>query len=185
MGSDQAGPEHVERRARRDHRGRAARDDLPRDPRGDAAVRAQPAFQESGAPALGDLLDVLRRRWRFLALNILATTLLALGISFLLPKWYEGRAVLLPPTADDLGASMISQLMPRGFAGLKMPGAPSLSDVFVAVLKSRTVADRIVRRFDLVRRYDVPDQETAVKELATHEKFRVGDEGTIAIIAEA
>ena len=148
-------------------------------------MRAQPAFHESGAPALGDLLDVLRRRWRFLALNILATTLLALGVSFLLPKWYEGRAVLLPPTEDDLGASMVSALMPRGFAGLKMPGAPTLSDVFVAVLKSRTVADRIVQRFDLVHRYNVPDRETAVKELATHVKFRVGDEGTIAVIAEA
>jgi uncharacterized protein involved in exopolysaccharide biosynthesis len=147
-------------------------------------VRSQPAFHESGAPALGDLMDVLRRRWRFLTLNVIAVTLLALGISVLLPKWYEGRTVLLPPTEDDLGASMVSQLMPRGFAGLKMPGAPTLADVFVAVLKSRTVADRIVRRFDLVHRYNVPDAETAAKELSGHVKFRVGDEGTIAILAE-
>jgi tyrosine-protein kinase Etk/Wzc len=147
-------------------------------------VRAEPAFREGGAPALGDLFDVWGRHWRFLALNVVLVTLLALGISLLLPKWYEGRAVLLPPTEDDLGESMVSQLMPRGLGGLKMPGAPTLSDVFVAVLKSRTVADRIVKRFGLVRRYNIPDAETAAKELSTHIKFRVGDEGTIGVIAE-
>jgi uncharacterized protein involved in exopolysaccharide biosynthesis len=147
-------------------------------------VRAEPAFQEGGAPALGDLLDVLRRRWRFLALNVVLVTAAALAISLALPKWYEGRTVLLPPTEDDLGASMVSQLMPRGLAGLRMPGAPTLADVFVAVLKSRTVAGRIVKRFDLVRRYNVPDAETAMKELEGHVRFRVGDEGTIAILAE-
>lgn len=143
-----------------------------------------PAFREPPNPTLGDLLDTFRRRRRFLAINVIATTLAALVISLLLPKWYTGRTVLLPPTEDDMGSSIVSQLMPRGLGSLKMPGAPTLADVFVAVLKSRTVADRIVRRFDLVHRYDLPDAEKAVKELEGHVKFRVGDEGTIAILVE-
>ena len=143
-----------------------------------------PAFREPPNPGLADLLDTLRRRRRFLALNVAATTVAALVIALLLPKWYTGRTVLLPPTEDDMGSSIVSQLMPRGLGSLKMPGAPTLADVFVAVLKSRTVADRIVRRFDLVHRYGLPDAEKAVKELADHVKFRVGDEGTIAILVE-
>lgn len=143
-----------------------------------------PAFRESPNPSIGDLLGILRRRRRFLALNVAATTMVALVIALLLPKWYTGRAVLLPPTEDDLGSSVVSQLMPRGLGSLRMPGAPTLADVFVAVLKSRTVADRIVRRFDLIHRYEVPDAEKAVKELEGHVTFRVGDEGTIAILAE-
>lgn len=143
-----------------------------------------PAYREPPSPAWGDLMQVLRRRRRFLALNVLATTVLALVIALLLPRWYTGRAVLLPPLEDDLGSSMVSQLLPRGIGSLRMPGAPTLADVFVAVLKSRTVADRIVRRFDLVRRYKVSDGEKAVKELQQHVKFQVGDEGTIAILAE-
>ena len=59
-----------------------------------------------------------------------------------------------------------------------------MADVFVAVLKSRSVADRIVERFDLVYRYKARDPEKAVLELEGHVKFRVGDEGTIAIVAE-
>ena len=34
-----------------------------------------------------DFMGVVRARSRFLALNVLATTLVALGISLILPKW--------------------------------------------------------------------------------------------------
>src|SRR5437667_3100995 len=134
-------------------------------------------------PTGGDLLHVARARGRFLILNVAITTLVALGVSLLLPKWYTARAVLLPPTEDDVG-SALSQLMPRGFAGIRIPGAPTLADVSVAVLKSRSVADRIVERFDLVKRYGDRDAENAAKDLEGHVKFKVGDEGTIAILAE-
>lgn len=134
-------------------------------------------------PTAGDFLDVARKRARFLAWNVVLTTVIALGVSFVLPKWYTARAVLLPPTEEDTG-SFLSQLLPRGLGGIKMPGAPTMADVFVAVLKSRSVADRIVERFDLVRRYHSKDAERAAKALEGHVQFRVGDEGTIAILVE-
>ena len=134
-------------------------------------------------PTAGDLLHLARARARFLILNVAITTVVALAISLTLPKWYSARAVLLPPTEDDSG-SMLSQVMPRGLGAIRMPGAPTMADVMVAVLKSRSVADRIVERFDLVNRYKVRDAEKAVLELEGHVKFRVGDEGTIAIVAE-
>src|SRR6266850_1301355 len=134
-------------------------------------------------PTGGDLLHVARARARFLIVNVAITTIVALLVSLTLPKWYSARAVLLPPTEDDIG-SALSQFMPRGFAGVRLPGAPTLADVFVAVLKSRSVADRIVERFDLVKRYKARDAERAAKELEGHVKFLVGDEGTIAILAE-
>ncbi|HLQ67218.1 MAG TPA: GNVR domain-containing protein [Candidatus Limnocylindrales bacterium] len=142
-----------------------------------------PEFREERAPTVGDLADVLRRRRRFLALNVAATTVAAVVLALVLPKWYEARTVLLPPMEDDLGGTAVSQLMPR-LGGFRIPGAPTLADVFVAVLKSRTVADRLVRRFDLVHRYGASDADRAVKKLGGHVKFRVGDEGTIAILAE-
>lgn len=135
-------------------------------------------------PSAGDLVGVLRRRTRLLVINVAACTLVALAVSLLLPKWYAGTAVLLPPTEDELSSSAMGQFLPRGFGGIRIPGTPTLADLFVAVLKSRTVADRIVERFGLVARYKARDREKAVKELASHVKFRVGDEGTIAIVVE-
>src|SRR5207253_4185529 len=78
----------------------------------------------------------------------------------------------------------LSQLIPRGLGGIKMPGASSLSDVFVSVLKRRSVGDRLVARFDLVHRYRLHDSETALKELQSHTRLALGDEGTIAISVE-
>lgn len=134
-------------------------------------------------PTGDNLLHLIRARARFLVLNVAVVTLAALVASLLLPKWYSARTVLLPPTEDDAG-SAVSQLMPRGLGAIRMPGAPTLADVFVAVLKSRSVADRIVERFGLVKRYGVPDREKAAKELAGHVKFLVGDEGTISVVVE-
>ena len=134
-------------------------------------------------PTGGDLAHVIRTRARFLILNVSAVTVVALVASLLMPKWYSARAVLLPPTEDDMG-SAVAQLMPRGFGAIRLPGANTLADVFVAVLKSRSLADRIVSRFDLVKRYGVKDGEKAVKELEGHVRFHVGDEGTIAVIVE-
>jgi len=153
-------------------------DHEPRDAAsGAGAVMKRP----SGAPTAGDLLEIVRRRSRFLVVNVAAITLIALVVSLLLPKWYTARAVLLPPTEDDLGTAAFSSLFPRGFAGIRIPGAPTLGDLFVSVLKSRTVADRIIERFDLVHRYRVRDTEKAAKELDGLVRFQVGDEGTILI----
>lgn len=132
----------------------------------------------------GTITAVIRKRSRFLIANVLVVTLLALAVSLTLPKWYSARAVLLPPTEDDLGTTALSQLFPRGFGGIRIPGAPTLGDLFVSVLKSRTVADRLIERFDLVRRYKVRDVEKAVLELESHVRFQVGDDGTIAIAVE-
>ena len=130
-----------------------------------------------------DLLGVIGQRRRFIILNVLLVTVLALIVSLLLPKWYSAKAVLLPPSEDDTSLSL-AQLLPRGIGGFKIPGAPTLSDVFVSVLKSRSVGDRLVSRFDLVHRYRLPDAEKALKELQGHTKLALGDEGTISISVE-
>jgi uncharacterized protein involved in exopolysaccharide biosynthesis len=152
--------------------------------------RTPPAAPPTGSPeedppvTVSDLVAVLRRRSRMLIANVAGITLLALVVSLLLPKWYEGRAVLLPPTEADLGTSAIAQMLPSSLGSIRMPGAPTLADVFVSVLKSRTVADRIIGRFGLVQRYHVHDAEKAARVLTTHVRFHVGDEGTIQILAE-
>ena len=130
-----------------------------------------------------DILTLLRRRARFIVLNVSVVTLVALVVSLILPKWYSAKAVLLPPTEEESSFSL-SQLLPRGLGGVKLPGAPTLSDVFVAVLKSRSVGDRLVSRFDLVRRYRQRDAEKALNELQSHTSLALGDEGTISIAVE-
>src|SRR5262249_26280758 len=115
LDSGEAAAEQVGDISRRDHLGGAGRDGLPRDPPGHEMT----------------ILEALRSRLRFIAWNVILVTLVALGVSLILPKWYSAKAVLLPPTEEDSSFSL-SQLLPRGLSGLKMPGAPTLSDVFVS-----------------------------------------------------
>lgn len=134
-------------------------------------------------PTPDSLLALLRRHTKFLVWNSAAITLLALIISLLLPRWYTAKAVLLPPSEDEMGVNL-SQLLPRGLGGIKMPGAPTMSDVFTSVLKSRSVGERLVSRFDLVHRYHQKDDEMALRELKDHTRLLIGDEGTITISVE-
>jgi uncharacterized protein involved in exopolysaccharide biosynthesis len=135
----------------------------------------------SGEPH--DILTLFRQRARFIVMNVAIVTVVALIVSLLLPKWYSAKAVLLPPTEEESSLSL-SQFLPRALGGVKLPGAPTLSDVFISILKSRSVGDRLITRFDLVRRYKLPDTEKALKELTSHTKLALGDEGTISISVE-
>lgn len=134
-------------------------------------------------PLVADLISVVRGRGRFLATNVAITTVAALVLSLVLPKWYQASAVLLPPAGDDTG-SMLASLLPQGLAAMRPPGISTPADLYVAELKSRTVGDRLIERFHLVRRYKAKDREKALLALSSHSRFSVGDEGTITIKVE-
>jgi uncharacterized protein involved in exopolysaccharide biosynthesis len=136
-----------------------------------------------GTSSRGSVEDLLRRHRRFVLLNTVLAALVAVVVSLLLPKWYTARAVLLPPAEEEM-AGGLSQLLPRGFGAIKLPGAPTLSDLFVSVLKSRTVGEHLVGRFDLLRRYRQKDVERALRELRKHTTIQLGEEGTISVAVE-
>ena len=109
-----------------------------------------------GEITLWDAVIVLARRKKRIAYVTAGATVLAIIISLLLPKTYTANTVLLPPQPSQSGAfAMLAQLNPL-VAGLsndlrmKNPG-----DLYVALLKSRVVADDMVQRFDLRDRKSV------------------------------
>ena len=97
----------------------------------------------------------------------------SLILAFLLPKEYEATTQLMPPDGDGLSAmsmmaSKVSALAENPMIGKfasealggKTPGA-----LFVGVLQSRTVQDRIIDKFDLRREYWVSHYDSARKKL--------------------
>jgi len=86
-----------------------------------------------------------------------ACAVFAVVVSLLLPKRYAATVTLLPPQQNSsMAAAIGSQLSSLGGAaalagsslGLKNP-----NEMFVAMLKSRTVEDAMVKKFDLMREY--------------------------------
>lgn len=120
----------------------------------------------------------LNRRllWRW----VLSGLIIATTIAFLMPKQFESTTQLMPP--DSKSGSGVSAMMMAAIAGpggsssgagpalgglagdllgMKDPGA-----VFVEMLRSRTVKDGIIARFDLRKIYGTRYWESARKELA-------------------
>jgi tyrosine-protein kinase Etk/Wzc len=137
--------------------------------------------------ALWEILRVLASWRRFIIINVLAVTVLAVAVSFLLPKWYKATASILPPKEPDVFGSLGSAgSLLRGLTpgrALKGLGGSSGAYNYFAILKSRGAMEAVVRRFDLVTVYDVGDSsmEKAVKTLSGNVSFEMQEDDNIVI----
>ncbi len=93
--------------------------------------------------------------WRVAALGLVLSTIVA----FVIPKRYDSTTRLMPPdTQSSSGMAMMAALAGKGGAGLgslagDLLGMKNSGDLFIDILHSRTVEDRLIERFDLRRVY--------------------------------
>lgn len=146
--------------------------------------------QESPSPETGeisvvDILIVLAKRKKSIMGITFAAAVLSAGVSMVLPEVFQATTKLLPPQQSQSGAAaLLSQLggvtgAAAGAAGLKNP-----NDLYVGMLKSRTVADRLVAQFKLKEVYQVELQETARQILQASTSITSGKDGLITIQVE-
>jgi len=132
-----------------------------------------------------DLLLVLVRNKR-LILGICATTLvLTTVITLLIPNIYTATARILPPQQEksSLGTLMGGMSDLAVLAGLSVGGGSG--DLYVGMLQSRTVADAIIDRFDLMSVYREKYRVHTYEELKEHAAIALGKkDGIITISVE-
>ncbi len=132
---------------------------------------------------LWDYLMVLAKWRRMIGFNFLGVCLLVVVISLFLPKWYAATTSVLPPQEEGGGISLPSGLASLASlsGGLSLPGTATTSDVFAAILKSRSVAERVIRKNELMRVYKKRDLQEAMQTLHDHTDIDVSPEGIIKI----
>ena len=133
---------------------------------------------------LSEVMAALVARWRLLAGGSLAAGVLAVGITYLIPPTYTAKAVFLPPQQQQsLAASALSSL--GAFAGLAggMLGTGTPEDQYVGLMQSTTVADRIIRKFDLMKVYDKEYLALAEKTLDDNTDISVGKKDGLITVA--
>lgn len=111
--------------------------------------------------------------------------LLAAGVSLLLPNIYTGIARILPPQQTQSTSALLSQL--GSLAGLAGAGTGVLknpNDLYVGMLKSRTVADTMILRFDLNKVYDQKFQSDTRNRLQKVTSITAGRDGIITIAVD-
>ena len=108
--------------------------------------------------SLLDLLIVLAEGWRLIFWITAAFAVVAVIVALVLPKRYTATAILLPPQQNSsLGAQLASQLGSLGSVATLAGGGSSLlknpNDMYVGMLRSRTVEDAMIQHFGLMQEY--------------------------------
>jgi uncharacterized protein involved in exopolysaccharide biosynthesis len=139
----------------------------------------------------GSSVEYLRLLWehrRLLARIVLYGLLASTLIAFLIPTRYESTARLMPPDSSQSGGlAMAAAALSGGAGGLggiasEMLGMKSTSDIFVGILTSRTVQDKLIQQFDLKKLYGDRRMEDARKDLAEHTGISVDRKSQIITI---
>jgi uncharacterized protein involved in exopolysaccharide biosynthesis len=133
----------------------------------------------------------LRLLWdhRLLAARIVFVGILAGAlIAFLIPARYESTARLMPPDNTQSGGIAMAAAALSGSAGSlggiasDVLGLKSTSDIFVGILSSRTVQDKLIQEFDLRKLYGDRRMEDARRDLAARTGISVDRKSQIITI---
>jgi len=156
-----------------------------------AKVPAEPYRTDTEISLLDHLILMLENK-RFIALFVLGAALVATIVAFILPVRYEGTVVVLPPAQNSsLGSSLLGQLGNMGalgsLASLASGGLniKNPSDMYVALITSRTVEDAMIERFNLLQEYHEKRMSDARKELENRTSVSAGaKDGLIRLSVE-
>ena len=132
-----------------------------------------------------DFLIVLAKYKKLLIWLPVIAAVASAAISFIMPNIYKASAKLLPPQQSQSGASaLLSQLGGAASVLTGSGGLKSSNDLYVGMLKSRTVADKLIAKFDLQKVYDVETMEKTRIILAGNTAISAGKDGLISIEVE-
>ncbi|MBU8932971.1 MAG: hypothetical protein KOO62_03080 [candidate division Zixibacteria bacterium] len=128
-------------------------------------------------------LELMARRRTLIVGLVMVCTLIAVVTSFLLPKWYEAKAMLLPPKDLSFASPGLGYLAELSSLtkGLDLPVMVTPSDVYARMLKSRSIAFRIIEQFDLLARFKDDNLTEAYETLMYRASFKVTGEGLLEV----
>jgi tyrosine-protein kinase Etk/Wzc len=114
-----------------------------------------------------DYLIILLKHKKLIITITLCAAIITAVICLIIPPTFEAATAILPPQQSSISTSQLLSQMGGavGFGGVLGLGGQASSDLYVGFLKSTTVADRIIDRFDLMKLYDVSYREDARKKL--------------------
>jgi uncharacterized protein involved in exopolysaccharide biosynthesis len=133
---------------------------------------------------LMDIMLVIAKYNRFIMAFTAVSIVLALIYVMLQPFSYTAKTVILPPQTK--GDSSMGALL-GNLGGLNaMPGASALglknpSDMYLGMLKSRTLADRVIVKLDLQKHYKTKNITKTREVLKYASNITAGKDGFIAV----
>ncbi|ACM21344.1 polysaccharide chain length determinant protein [Geotalea daltonii FRC-32] len=131
-----------------------------------------------------DLLRVIVRRKKLIIKICVTAVVLSVAYSLTLPNIYTATARVLPPQKE--GGGGISALLGQvgGLAGLAGGALGGSSDLYLGILKSRSVADAVIKKLDLQKKLECKSIDETRLALTSIVKTQAGKDGIITISAD-
>lgn len=135
---------------------------------------------------LWKFLEILALKARFIVGFTLIITAISVLVAFILPRWYSARTILLPPKDSGSYAGMVSSLAEALTltSGLEQPISATPADIYVRILQSRTLLQRVIESNGLREHYGSRSDENIVVKMTDYLEVRVTDEGLIEVSFE-
>jgi uncharacterized protein involved in exopolysaccharide biosynthesis len=145
------------------------------------AAQMTPETEEDEISLL-DILQVLAENARLLIFGPLIAGLAALGVAFLItPTFTATTRIVTPQQQQSMATAALAQLGALAGAAGAVAGIKNPADMYVALIKSRTIADRMIDRFKLMNLYEAKYREDARKDLASKTNINAGKDSLITI----
>jgi len=152
--------------------GAPVRQPVPELPGHDLPAGPTPEEPAKGGAGPFKLLQLLWQHRRLLARAVPYGFLAGALLAFLIPARYESMARLMPPDSNQseglamAAAALSGAPTSLGWIASGMLGLKSTSDIFVGILSSRTVQDKLIQQFELRKLYGDRRMEDARRDLA-------------------
>lgn len=123
--------------------------------------------------------------WKMVVFLPIIAGIIAVGIGFLMPKWYRAEAQVMPPYSTG-ATSGLSGLL-GGIIGIGGEGTFTLPmmitpvDLWAAMVKSPGIADSIIKKFHLMERYRSKNLILTRKRYVNNLYTDIGGEGILTI----
>jgi len=123
-----------------------------------------------------DFVLIITQRKKLVGIVTAICVGIALILAFALPQEYTGTVIILPPQGNSSMSSMLaSQLsgMNGAVGGMasSMLGMKNINDMYVSMLKSRSVEDAVIQRYGLQSEYRKKYLVDTRKALESHTKI--------------
>ncbi|CAH2032328.1 GumC family protein [Trichlorobacter ammonificans] len=131
-----------------------------------------------------ELLRVLVRRRGLIIKLTSGTAVLAVLYALTLTNIYTATAKLLPPQKDGGSGAAAALLGQLGGLGGMAAGLGGSSELYMGILKSRSVADAVIQRMELEKELKTNNRDVLRSALQGMVKFQAGKDGIITVTAD-
>ena len=135
---------------------------------------------------ISELLAVLVGQKKIIGGITVGAAVASLVISLLMTPIFRAETKILPPQQGSSSVAMQLLNQMGGFANLasSAAGVKSPNDMYIGILRSRTVYDRMIDRFGLMKLYGVKFREDARNRLSGSLTAKSGKDGMIVVAVE-